>query len=170
MPSTYTPITSTTLQTVSSSISFTSITNTYTDLVLVLFGRSTRGSTDDTIYMRFNNDSAGNYSRTRLLGQGSGASSERQTNTAYILFDILSAANNPTNDFSTNIYQIQNYANTNINKYVFARANNANGSFVFAGIGLWRSTSAINRIDIGPLTGPNFLAGTTATLYGIKAA
>ena len=167
--STYTPIATTTLGSDTSSISFTSISGSYTDLVLILFARSTRPTTDDTLVMRFNNDSGSNYSKTRLVGTGSAASSYTSGSTTAFLLDAISGASNPTGEFSPNIYNIMNYSNTTTYKTIVTRSNTAS-AYVVAETGLWRSTAAVNRIDLSLNTGPNFKAGTMATLYGIQAA
>ena len=167
--STYTPIATTTLAVDTATISFTSIASTYTDLVVVLSGRSTRATTDDTMLFRLNSDSGSNYSRTRLVGTGSAAASARDTNQTAMNFDVISAASNPSGEFSPNIFQIMNYANSSTYKTVLCRTNTAS-TYVTAQVGLWRSTAAITRIDLTLNTGPNFATGTTATLYGIAAA
>ncbi len=167
--STYTPIATTTLASDTSTITFNSISGSYTDLILVLLGRSTRSSTDDTILFRLNNDSGSNYSRTRLVGTGSAAASARDTNQTAFNFDVISAASNPSGEFSPEIFQIMNYSNSTTYKTVLARTNTAS-TYVTAQVGLWRSTAAITRIDLTLNTGPNFLTGTMATLYGIQAA
>lgn len=166
---TYTSIASTTVSSDTSSISFTSISGSYTDLILVLFGRSTRSATDDTVLFRLNSDSGNNYSRTRLLGTGSAVSSASDTNQSAMNFDIISAASNASDTYSPNIYHIMNYSNTTINKTVLNRSNNTD-AYLIAQVGLWRSTAAITRIDLSLGTGPNFKSGTTASLYGIAAA
>jgi len=77
MPSTYTPIATTTLGSAASSVTFSSISGAYTDLVLV--GAGTLAS---NLYLnvKFNNDTGSNYSRTELYGDGSSAASYRESN------------------------------------------------------------------------------------------
>ena len=76
--STYTPIYAQTLSSATSSITFSNIPTTFTDLVLVFNGtRSAAGETN----LRFNDDTASNYSRTFLYGDGTSAVSGRQSNT-----------------------------------------------------------------------------------------
>lgn len=161
MPITYDSIASTTLGTATNAVSFTSIPSTYTDLVLVGVAVHTTGGTNTTL--RFNNDSTFIYSSTFVYGDGSTASSGRQTNNNNIPADYSASTTNPSNF----ILSIQNYANTTTNKTIVGRSNEA-GTNALAIVGLWRSTSAINRIDLG-ITG-NFAAGATFSLYGIKAA
>ena len=77
MAVTYTPITSNTLTSATASVTFSSISGTYTDLVLVVSAQS--ASTNVDLAMRFNSDSGTNYSNTRLYGTGSAAGSGTRT-------------------------------------------------------------------------------------------
>jgi hypothetical protein len=161
--STYTPIATTTLGSAASSYSFTSIPSTYTDLILVFNGTCSTGLT--SFNLTFNSDGANNYSQTRIYGNGSTAYSERQSNVSSMVVGVVST------NRSMNILQIQNYSNTTTNKTVLSRQNIANDPdvSVAAGVGLWRSTAAINTIT---LTAPpyNFQTGATFTLWGITNA
>lgn len=76
MAATYEPIATTTASGSSSSITFSSISSAYTDLVLVANASVTSGS--DTAILRFNGDTGSNYSRTFLSGNGSSTFSEVQ--------------------------------------------------------------------------------------------
>ena len=76
MTATYDPIATTTLGSAASTITFSSIPNTFTDLRLVLFG-VTLNATGTYNQIRFNNDTGTNYSWTQLLGNGSAAQAQR---------------------------------------------------------------------------------------------
>jgi hypothetical protein len=165
MPSTYEPIATTTLGTATNQVTFSSIPSTYTDLVLVQNGAFNPAGGD--VFIQFNTNYTSNYSNTWLTGTGSAASSSREANVTRIIVDVNAY---PTTGVSTRIIQIMNYSNTTTYKTVLARANNA-ASGVDAIVGLWRSTAAISTVEIFAWTGANkFDAGTTITLYGIKAA
>lgn len=161
MPATYQPISTQTLGTAVGSVTFSSIPATYTDLVLVFNG--TAASTQ-AMELRFNGDTATNYSATRLLGDGSSASSDRSSTS-----DVMLVGNVYTTQ-TTNILQVMNYANATTFKTVLCRSNNA-GAQVSARVGLWRKTpEAITTILVRPAGGANFSIGGVFTLYGIKAA
>lgn len=161
MTATYEPIATTTLGTAAANITFSSIPQTYTDLVIVFFGGSARGSVDGFKY-RLNADSASNYSTTRIYADGSSAYSDRQTN------QTSGEIGNLSTNLSTNaIININNYSNSSTYKTVLSR-NNLPESYVFVEISLWRSTSAITDVSIFGANA-NLLSGCTATLYGIKA-
>jgi len=158
---TYTLIASNTLGSAASSVTFNSIPGTYTDLVLVVAGSC---SSNVTITMRYNSDTSSNYSVTYINGDGSSATSGRQTSLSNLLTGELYTYQ------SNQIIQIQDYSNTTTYKTMLTRANTPSTSgYVQALVGLWRSTSAITRIDLIPGSGANFTSGSTFKLYGIEA-
>jgi hypothetical protein len=160
MPSTYTPIATTTLASTSTSVTFSSIAGTYTDLVLVTNGNTAANS---NTYLQLNGDTATNYSITRMSANGS-ATSARTTSANKINLDgfgfytVAVTANK--------IISIQNYSNTTTNKTVLVRANSSSG--VDGIVGLYRSTAAITSLTF--TTDSAMQIGSTFTLYGIKAA
>ena len=166
MAITYEPIATTTLGSSTASVTFSSISGTYTDLVLIFNGGIT--TADYAIRIRFNGDSGSNYSRTAISGYGTGAGSDRASNvTGLNVFMGFSGI--PANTLDTSgIAHIQNYSNSTTYKTVISRSGNAARS-AEAQVGLWRSTSAITSIVIDTGSG-NLYSGSTFTLYGIKAA
>jgi hypothetical protein len=161
---TYEPIATNTVSGSSTTtVTFASIPATYTDLVLIV--NATASVSGTGMELRFNSDTANNYSSTRLYGTGSGSgTSDRQTNGSFINFAIGS--------FNTGqlvIANIFNYTNTTTFKTLTLRQNTA-GDLLGALVGLWRKTpEAINAISIKIGTG-NYVAGSTFTLYGIANA
>jgi hypothetical protein len=175
MPATYEPISTTTLSSAAASVTFSSISGSYTDLVLVMVAATTHSSATFP-YLRFNSDSATNYSVTELYGTGSAAGSARDSSTSrgWIGFDI-SISTTVGNNVST--INVMNYSNTTTNKTWLARSNRADSALDYQGtnaiVGLYRSTSAITSIELRNSRGGtdyNFASGSTFTLYGIKAA
>ena len=65
---TYDPIASITLGAAASSVTFSNIPSTYTDLVIIFSGAITTGF--DSINIKFNSDGGTNYSRTVLIEIG----------------------------------------------------------------------------------------------------
>jgi hypothetical protein len=165
MPSTYTPIATTTLGSAQTTITFSSISGTYTDLFLTCnFGTS--GVTNAG--MRLNGDTGTNYSLTYLEGNGTSATSGRATNDTRINF--TSASWYVSTGFSNIInVNLMNYANTNTFKTMLNR-NGASDRGTMGAVGLWRNTAAITSIAIFVDSGQTFSTGSTFTLYGIKAA
>lgn len=163
--STYTPISTFTIASATTSQSFTSIPNTYTDLVLVMNLKGSNASGYPAL--RFNSDSGTNYSVTFLYGTGTSATAGRSTNASWAYCQWNSTFST-TNFNYNNIVHIQNYSNTTTNKPYLARAGNASNTTEVIS-GLWRSTAAISTIEVASLVG-NLEIGSTVTLYGIAAA
>jgi hypothetical protein len=164
MPVTYEKIASNTLGSGTTSVTFSSVSSAYTDIVLVC---SVTNTTTQALYARFNGDTATNYSATYMYGDGSSASSSRQTTNDKLLLGAVAAGLSSTNP-TVFISNIQNYSNTTTNKTVLTRASLGSGE-VDAVVGRWASTSAISTILIYP-SGGTLQTGSTFTLYGIKAA
>jgi hypothetical protein len=164
MPSTYTPIATQTLGSSASSVTFSSISSAYTDIILVC--NPITAVTTGQIAIRLNGDTGTNYSRTILWGNGSSAGSYRNSNEAYAYTGYYTNLwTNPT----TVIFNINNYSNSAINKIILGRSSNA-GEASMQSINLWRNTAAITSIELTISGGSSYSTGSTFTLYGIKAA
>jgi hypothetical protein len=169
MTATYDAIATTTLGSDQATVTFNSISGSFTDLVLVVETQITNN--DYTLSMRLNGDSSSLYSYTTLDGFGTVAESSRRSNMSIAVLQRV--VSNASRIISTT--HIMNYANTTTNKTYIARSSQA-GRAVSANVGLYRSTSAITSITIseagdggsGSFTG-TLKAGSTFTLYGIKA-
>ena len=144
-------------------VTFSSIPSTYTDLVMVFNGGE---AVNAGITIRFNSDTGTNYSQTRIYGNGTSAASARRTSTATVYLDDGVAFNTDAGS-SNGIMQIQNYSNTTTYKTWLQRAGWA-GNGTMAGVGLWRSTSAISTLSFH-MSSSYIVAGSTFTIYGIKA-
>ena len=167
MPATYEPIATTTLGSAAASITFSSIAGTYTDLRLVFVGQAGTLDTFANFRVTFNSDNGTNYSRTTVSGNGSTASTSRSTSQSYI---DLARANLSTSFPSMHTIDLFSYAGSTNKTILITSAMDFNGSgAVEYLVGLWRNTSAITTIKI-ETSDNQYLAGTTATLYGIKNA
>jgi hypothetical protein len=163
MPITYEPIATTTLGTAAASVTFSTISGAYTDLVLV--ANATLSASGAGINLTFNGDTANNYSSTRLYGNGTTATSDRQGAGAFINFAL-----GDVNNGQLMITNIMNYSNATTFKTLLIRQNTAS-AFVGALVGLWKkSPEAITSITLTAGGGLNISTGSTFTLYGIKAA
>jgi hypothetical protein len=156
-----------------SSISFTSIPQTFTHLQLRGLFRSDYG-TGAGAYLRINNDTTSSiYSAHGLSGNGSSASAFGDANiSAGTYWGIDTGPSSTANSFGANIVDIIDYKNTNKFKTVkifSGQDNNASGTITLRS-GLYRSTTAISRLDIVFGGAANWLSGTTVALYGIKGA
>jgi hypothetical protein len=168
LPSTMTPIATQTLTATASTVTFSSLPQTYTDLVLIINAAS---SAQKDIDLRFNSDTAGNYSMTWLAGNGTSTHSGRSSNSSSVYITYYGAVVTTLGN-SVHMVYLQNYSNSTTYKTVLSRANNG-GTGVDTVAGLWRNTAAITSIQMGPnmQQGTNtWSSGSTFTLYGIKAA
>ena len=165
MPATYEPISTTTLSSAQSSITFSSISGSYTDLVLVINGQLT---TADVPIMRVNSDTATNYSVTQLYGNGTSAASGRQANFGSAVICCLNT-NCSANEQFTILVNLQNYSNATTYKTFLSRFAQASLQ-TEATVSMWRNTNAITAIQILLYAGNTYKSGSTFTLYGIKAA
>lgn len=158
--STYTPIYSTTLSSTTSTITFSNIPTTFTDLVLVFNGAA---SSYVNTYININGDSSALYGQTRLYGNGSSAISARYNAATFAYVGDVHTTQ------SSGILHFMNYTNTNTHKTFLSRDNAAGGG-LGCWAGLYRSNSPITSILFGATSAATFTVGSTFTLYGIKAA
>jgi hypothetical protein len=162
MTATYDKIATYTAPSAQASYTFTAIPNTYTDLILIVDG--SLNSNVVGIGLRFNSDTASNYSDTLLLGNGSSAASGRNSNQTFanIGYSGTSGAR------FINRAQIQNYSNSTTFKTTLARHDQP-AEQTIAWLSVWRKTpEVINSVQV-LADGSNFNTGSTFTLYGIKA-
>lgn len=160
MASTYTPIYTTTLGSAAASVTFSSFSG-YTDLILVC--NATTASDDQFLSIRFNGDSASNYSNTYMTAAAGGnpTSGRNQGSVIYI------AGNSSNSTPVLSISHIQNYTNTSTYKSVLSRTTDPT-LITQVTASLWRSNSAITSMVIA--SGSNIQSGSVFTLYGIAAA
>lgn len=166
LPSTMTPIATNTLTAAAASITFSSIPQTYTDLVLVV--DYSLNVANSSLFVRLNGDTATNYSHTRLSGTGTAASSGRGTSSdqARITADVTAQSASTRQIVTLNF---MNYSNTTTNKTFLTRYNSTGGTEAY--VDLYRSTAAITSIQVKGFDGTAIIeSGASFTLYGIKAA
>jgi hypothetical protein len=163
-PSSYESIATVTASGGESSLNFTSIPGTYKSLEIRGFLLSSSGGGGS---IRFNSDTASNYTYHNMGGNGSSVFAYGTTGTMSNFIDT-SDGTNP----SVAILEIIDYASTS--KFKTLRTitgydKNASGGSLYLFSGLWRSTSAITSIQLGVGNfGATFDAGTTFALYGMK--
>lgn len=152
-----------TLGSSATSIEFTSIPQTYTDLLLLFSVRS--DGTNHTLWVQFNGVTTG-YTSRRLGGTGSGIESSSSTE-AY--FAYSNGSGQTANTFGSTSLYIANYTSSVIKTVISdsINENNATAAESFINTGLWNNTAAITSVKIDPVGDPNLVAGSTISLYGI---
>lgn len=147
-----------TLQSSSSTVTFSSIPATYRDLILVIDGTVSAGG-GEVVRVNFNGDTvSGNYPTTYMDGNGSTASSGSDNRRVGLIYPSR----------TNMVIQFQDYSTTDKRKPWISRVSGA-GNVVFAASGRWVTISpAINTISI--FTDANaFAAGSTFSLFGVIA-
>lgn len=164
MAATYEPIATTTLTSAQNNITFNSFSG-YTDILLVASSKMTTYN-GVNLNINVNSDTGANYSWTAVRGNGSSATSTRQSSQTYMDGDTYGIMDTTT--FAQFNISFMNYSNTTTFKTVLSRATSASRG-TEAVVNLWRNTNAITSIvlDCGA---DSFATGSTFTLYGIKAA
>jgi hypothetical protein len=171
MANTYTLISSNTLSTTTASVTFSSIPQTYNDLVLKVSARADTVDTNVNIYIQFNGNTTGTNYNGLLYGYYSSANNYNQIlNRNQMDYGLwASGANILTNMFAANEVYIPNYTSSMF-KVLGAQGiieNNSSTGWALMTSSLWRQTAAITTILMQPYSG-SFLAGSTFWLYGIK--
>lgn len=177
MANTFERIAAQVLTSSAASVTFSSIPQTYTDLVLRASIRVNNGSNSKPIGLAFNgtNTSNTNYSYRMLVGQGSaGATSNWGNSTDTVQGGEINDAVSAANTFSSVEFYIPNYTvaqNRQVSFFTAQEDNVASYAFITAGAGLYRNTTAITSLTIRQPTGYSaysFVAGCSFHLYGIK--
>lgn len=168
MALTYTPLATITVGSGgASTIEFTSIPQTYTDLVILLSSRTDQIGNNDDVSMRFNGSNTGYSNRTVYSTGSTVLAGAPYTDRVYV--GSVNASSSTNNIFSSNQIYIPNYASS-IAKTASSESvqeNNAQQAFTLGIASLWNNTSAITSIILGYGSG-NWIQHTKATLYGIK--
>lgn len=160
---TYESIVSTTLTNTVTELTFSSIPQTYTDLVLIV---TAKGTGTDDLYIRCNSDTGSNYAYVYLTGNGTAASSGRGSVNSGLLTDYDGTPSTDNNHIA--VIHFLNYSNTTTYKTMLSRSGRAaSGTNLL--MGLWSNTSAISSLILR-LPSWSLASGTVASLYGIKAA
>jgi hypothetical protein len=157
---------------------FNNIPQTYTDLYIVYSARAAQtsdnylGAAVSYINMYFNSITSVTMGSVQMYTNGGGsAASARITNNVAAFSGLIPNGNATSGIFGTGVIHILSYADTTKNKTVLTRtAADLSGSGITSfDVSSWISKSAINAITLYT-SYTNFIAGSTATLYGIKAA
>ncbi len=146
-------------------ISFTSISAGYTDLILKVSGRTNFASTVEGSSITFNGSNT--YATRYLQGDGGSATSGTQTILNALLFNAATATASTFGNSEMYIPNYQSSANKSVSGDGVSE-NNATQAYAGLFAASATLTSAITSITITPNAGGSFIQYSTATLYGIK--
>jgi hypothetical protein len=151
----------TTLGAGAASIDVTGIVGVYAHLKIVAYLRSDTAAVGTDIIVRFNADSAANYTTVNAT----------QTSINSNAAALMPAASHAANAFGAYEIVIPHYAGTANNKSANAvGATNTTSTTMGAAAfgGMWRSTAAITRITVSAAAG-NIVTGSRLSIYAMGA-
>lgn len=169
--SAYTALANVTLGSSAASVTFSSISGSYRDLVLVVSMRSTRAVTTDFPALRINTDTGSSTSCSSVVMNGDGniAASFTTSGVSEFAFMEVPGANATANVFSMSRTNFMDYSATDKHKTILNRWDNPL-NYNFALAGRWNQTTAITGFNISfPYTAAQIAAGSTFALYGIAS-
>jgi len=181
MARTYEPIASQTLGSDAASVTFSDIPQTYTDLIFQISTRATAATYNNNSYLqwRYNGESAGGtlHSETNITTRSVSGTwtvlSQRGSNGQSSGSAPIPSNSHAAGIFNTVPINIMSYSNTSIFKVALTLGGYSSNLTNYDGprpnVDLWRSTDAITSIQFFGVSG-NLMAGSTFSLYGIKAA
>jgi hypothetical protein len=159
------------LGTAASSVTFSSIPQTYKHLQLRMTVRNTSASTTGTVYMNPNNIANTLVSYHYMYGNGSSVSSSYIGSGnvySYSISDWTPPANAPAGEFEALIVDLLDYTSTSKNKVSRTMAGyvDTTTKIVVMNSQLARTTSAITSLVISEGVA-NFAVGSRFSLYGV---
>ena len=155
---TYTALANLTLSSSAASVTFSSISQAYRDLVVVINGTT---SANASILFTYNSDTtATNYNWVTMFGTGTSAVSSSGNSNNNI--------GNMYTSLTTSRVQIMDYSATDKHKSALTRVDNA-GIITTAIASRWSNTAAITTLGLTLSTGGSFASGSSFALYGIAA-
>jgi hypothetical protein len=154
------------LTSAAASITFSSIPATFTDLYLLVSPREATSAFTETNMFVSLNSSTSDFTARHLFGNGSSVDS----NTAARVLATVNGSPSTANTFGNVAVYFPNYAGSTAKSFSAdgVMENNATLGYQRISAHLWDDTSAITSITI-TLGNANFVADSSATLYGITA-
>lgn len=156
-------------------LDFTSIPQTYEDLIVKVQLRSGRasGPIQDGVLLRFNSVGTSTYAYQTMYSDSGAAQGDLSASASSIFAGYVPTTNNTANVYSNGEIYITDYADTTHYKAVksdIVDATDSSAGYLFLGAGTFLSNSAITSIALLTGSGQNWVAGSTATLYGVTKA
>jgi hypothetical protein len=164
-------ITGQTLSSTATSVTFSSIPQTFTHLQLRCFVRSDRVSVpSDNIYFRFNADAGNNYAFHYIEGNGGSVAAGGGASVS-VMLGILPSSTATANSYGINMVDVLDYSSSNKNKTIRNLAcfdlNGSGSASMWSG--MWMNTAAITSFNVVANVG-SFIAGSRFDLYGITSS
>ena len=153
-------------------IEFTSIPQTYTDIVLKLSARMSYNTSAHyaELYLTVNNNAGSIYSNRRLVANSattySFSDSSATSNTAFVAGSSATAS-----VFGNSEYYFSNYASSNaksVSADIAVETNDGTNYLTVLSAVLINTTSAITSLKLAATSGQTLVQFSSASLYGIK--
>lgn len=154
-----------TIATPASTVTFSNIPNTYRDLYLTVYNLA---GVANTIGIRFNGDTANNYTSNQAYYNSSGPSASNAT-LSYIYLNQNSGAGTTGGTSSVieaHIFDANTVTSPATHTCLFRSGNDSATTF---GYGSWNSGAAITSLAVISPIPQNFTVGSTFNLYGVLA-
>lgn len=151
-----------------STIDFTSIPGTYTDLCLVVSIRLDAADTFNTTALRVNGSSTG-YTYRSLYGNGATAASSTDSGATFMgNYKTFPGNNDTANTYNNVIFTIPNYAGSTNKTFSIDGVGETNATTAWQTLtaGVWANTAAITQLTLINI-GANYKQYSTAYLYGL---
>ena len=164
---TYTLIQKTTLNASAASITFSSIPQTFTDLVVMCSLRNATAGTAQSGWVKFNGSSTG-YAHRYLSGDGASASSANDAAATRIYIGQVDGATATASTFANISIYIPNYTSANFKSVSIDGVQETNATTAYATLsaGLWSNTAAITSISLETTAG-DYVQYSSVSLYGV---
>lgn len=173
-----TPIHRVQLSSPSTSMSISSISQSYTDLFFIASIKSSWTSGTDWNNMWFNGDkgtTSGNYYRNLFYSNTTNLYGARNTSAPYHYGEQMVTsvgASFDSNEFGLVMGYIPNYSSSSYFKNLRWGGGRlgvaTSNSFSWEASAIWLNTAPITSISMGTDQGANLVAGSTLEIYGIK--
>ena len=162
--SAYVPLANVTLSSSAASVTFSSISQAYRDLVLVVTGNVASGQQACSIVL--NNDTTAAYSYVRAGGSGSAVNSNAASNGNAMFLGQGNAYLDAASSGWNCLVNFQDYSVSDKHKSMLTRENQpALGTDMYAH--RWANTASITSMQV-KLSASTWVAGSTFALYGVK--
>lgn len=156
-------------------ITFSSIAGSYRSLRLECFGRTDEAVTASAFSLKANNDGTAIYGMQRRYAQNATLTADQSLSSAeWTFLSAFPGSSVNAGYVGSFVAEFPNYADTVFYKLIQWRgrqqnANATDNAFAMDGHGIYRSTSAISRLDLTITTAAKvFITGSTFRLYGIS--
>jgi len=152
------------------SVTFSSIPQTYTDLLVKISARDSYAGYNPDVGYTINGDGGANYSNTRLFGSGTYTASDQQANRTIGLWGMLPGSLETTNVFGSIDFYISNYTGSNYKQIIVDGVTEGNYSTASGGwqdlyATMWRGTAAVSSITF--FSASSIVQYSKFSLYGV---